>query len=199
MPMGLSRRIILILRLDKLVIWLSFVGLFLAITYPYMKRVISIPQAYLGIAFGFGIPMAFAAYLGTVHWHAWVLLAANILWAIAYDTEYAMVDRNDDVKIGIKTSAITFGRHDILAVMVCYLGMLGLLVWLGFMNKFGLFYYGGLSVAAFLMLGQYGLIKDRDRVKCFAAFNANNGIGLAIFCAIALDYYTRLPRLPKWN
>jgi 4-hydroxybenzoate polyprenyltransferase len=103
-----------------LVIWLSVPAVFLAASYPFTKRFFAIPQAYLGIAFGFGIPMAYAAHLGSVPAEAWWLLLANVFWAVAYDTEYAMVDRNDDLKIGIKTSAITFGRFDVAAVMLCY-------------------------------------------------------------------------------
>ena len=122
---------LLILPLNRLVILLSVPALFLAASYPFTKRFFAIPQAYLGIAFGFGIPMAFAALLGEVPALAWVMLVANVLWAIAYDTEYAMVDRPDDLKIGIKTSAITFGRFDVAAVMLCYAAFLGLMVWVG--------------------------------------------------------------------
>src|SRR5690606_12181715 len=121
---------------------------FLAASYPFTKRFLAIPQAYLGIAFGFGIPMAFAAQLGTVPALGWWLLGANIFWAIAYDTAYAMVDRNDDLKLGMKTSAITFGRFDVAAIMLCYAAMLTILAGIGIHLAFGWPYYAGLAIAA---------------------------------------------------
>ena len=142
---------VLILPLDPLVIWLSVPALFLAASYPFTKRFFAIPQAYLGIAFGFGIPMGFAAVAGEVPAVAWLMLLANVFWAVAYDTEYAMVDRPDDLKIGIKTSAITFGRFDVLAVMLCYAAALGLLAVVGMMTGAGAAYYLGLAVAAATM------------------------------------------------
>jgi 4-hydroxybenzoate polyprenyltransferase len=179
---------LLILRLNKLTIMLSFAALFLAASYPFTKRFFAIPQAYLGIAFGFGIPMAFAAEMGSVPWFAWVMLIANIFWAVAYDTEYAMVDREDDLKIGIKTSAITFGRHDIAAVMTAYAVALALLGWVGIYLRMGLFYYAGLLAAAGVTLYHYQLIRERQREKCFKAFLHNNWLGAAIFAGIVLDY-----------
>src|SRR5690606_20886352 len=137
----------LILPLNRTVWLLSVPALFLAATYPYTKRFLAIPQAYLGIAFGFGIPMAYATFLEMVPWGAWLLLAANIFWCIAYDTEYAMVDRDDDLKIGIKTSAITFGRFDVLAVMLCYAIAIGLLAWFGALMRSGYPHYAGRGVA----------------------------------------------------
>ena len=128
---------LLVLPLGKLVIRLSFVALFLAASYPFTKRFFAIPQAYLGIAFGFGIPMSYAALWGAVPQEAWLLLAANVFWAVAYDTEYAMVDRVDDLKIGIKTSAITFGRYDIAAIAVCYAATLAILAWVGWQRQMG--------------------------------------------------------------
>ena len=181
----------LILPLDRLVILLSVPALLLAASYPYTKRFFAIPQAYLGIAFGFGIPMAYAAHTGGVPPMAWLLLAANMFWAIAYDTQYAMVDREDDLKIGIKTSAITFGRFDVLAVMVCYGVMLGLLAFAGTRLGMGWIYHAGLAVAAALMAYHYRLIKDRERDQCFKAFLHNNWVGAAIFAGIALDYLLR--------
>src|SRR5574343_1249165 len=128
----------LVLALGKpLVIWMSVPALFLAASYPFTKRFLAIPQAYLGIAFGFGIPMAYAAHLGQVPAEAWWLLLANVFWAVAYDTEYAMVDRNDDLKIGIKTSAITFGRFDVAAVMLCDAATLGIIGWVGYTVHLG--------------------------------------------------------------
>lgn len=181
----------LVLFLNKLTILLSMAALLIAATYPLTKRFFAIPQAYLGVAFGFGIPMGFAALLGTVPWAGWWLLAANILWAIAYDTEYAMVDRDDDLRIGIRTSAITFGRYDVAAVMACYAAMLGILVWLGLRLGFGITYYAGLLAAAVMMGRHYVWIRGREREACFRAFNHNNWVGGAIFAGMALDYFLR--------
>jgi 4-hydroxybenzoate polyprenyltransferase len=181
----------LVLPFNALTIALAFVALFLAASYPLTKRFLAIPQAYLGIAFGFGIPMAFAAQLGSLPPLAWVLLAANIFWAIAYDTEYAMVDRDDDIRVGIRTAAITFGRFDVAAVMICYGAMLAILAAVGVALALGLAYYGGLAVAAGMMLYHYALIRDRSREGCFRAFNHNNWVGAAIFGGIALDYAWR--------
>lgn len=182
---------LLILRLNKLTILLSFAALFLAASYPFTKRFFALPQAYLGIAFGFGIPMAFAAQTGTVPAFAWAMLAANVFWSVAYDTEYAMVDREDDLKIGVRTAAITFGRYDVLAVMLCYAATLGILAWVGQGFGLGGFFYGGLAVAAGIALYHYSLIKDRERAKCFQAFLHNNWLGGAIFVGIVLDYLFR--------
>lgn len=181
----------LILPLDRLVILLSLPALLIAATYPFTKRFFAIPQAYLGIAFGFGIPMAYAANVGAVPPIAWVLLLANMFWAIAYDTEYAMVDRDDDIRIGIKTSAVTFGKYDVLGVMLCYAAMLAILAGVGVRFKFGVLYYAGLLVATGIMGYHYTLIKDRERDKCFKAFLHNNWVGAAIFSGIALDHYLR--------
>ena len=181
----------LILPLDRLVILLSLPALLIAATYPFTKRFFAIPQAYLGIAFGFGIPMAYAANVGAVPPIAWVLLLANMFWAIAYDTEYAMVDRDDDIRIGIKTSAVTFGKYDVLGVMLCYTAMLAILAGVGVRFKFGVLYYAGLLAATGIMGYHYTLIKDRERDKCFKAFLHNNWVGAAIFAGIALDNYLR--------
>ncbi|MEW5890119.1 MAG: 4-hydroxybenzoate octaprenyltransferase [Pseudomonadota bacterium] len=182
---------LLILPLHRLVWALAVVALFLAASYPFTKRFLAIPQAYLGIAFGFGIPMAFAALQFTVPPLAWALLAANIFWAIAYDTEYAMVDRDDDLKIGIKTSAITFGRYDVAAVLVCYGATLMILAAVGWRVGLGWIYYAGLLAAAGLMAYHYTLIRDRSRDKCFKAFLHNNWVGAVIFAGIAADYALR--------
>jgi 4-hydroxybenzoate polyprenyltransferase len=187
----------LVLFLNRLTVFLSVAALFLAATYPFTKRFFSIPQAYLGIAFGFGIPMGFAAIAGTVPALGWWLLLANIFWAIAYDTEYAMVDRNDDVKIGIKTSAITFGRYDVAAVMACYAAMLAILVHVGVDQRFGWAYYAGLAVAAGMMGYHYVLIRGRDRMGCFEAFNHNNWVGGVIFAGIVAEYAMR-GAWPMW-
>ncbi|MDO8892269.1 MAG: 4-hydroxybenzoate octaprenyltransferase [Sulfurimicrobium sp.] len=180
---------LLILRLNKLTIMLSFAALFLAASYPFTKRFLAIPQAYLGIAFGFGIPMAFAAQTGAVPAIAWLMLLANVFWAVAYDTEYAMVDREDDLKIGIRTSAITFGQYDVLAVLASYGMTLALLAGVGAMLKLGLYYYLGLAVALAIAAYHYTLIRGRERDKCFKAFIHNNWFGAAIFGGILLNYW----------
>ncbi|MDZ4314351.1 MAG: 4-hydroxybenzoate octaprenyltransferase [Azonexus sp.] len=173
---------------NTLLIWLSIPAIFLAASYPFTKRFLAIPQAYLGVAFGFGIPMAYAAHLHTVPLEAWLLLLANIFWAVAYDTEYAMVDREDDLKIGIKTSAITFGRFDVLAVMLCYAATLGILGWVGYRLHLGWAFYIGLIVAAEIMGMHYVWIRRRERQACFRAFLHNTYVGLAIFMGIVLDF-----------
>src|SRR5512134_272416 len=178
----------LVLFFNPFTIALSVVALALAITYPLTKRFFVLPQAYLGIAFGFGIPMAFAAQTNELPATAWALLAANVFWAIAYDTEYAMVDRDDDVKIGIRTSAILFGRYDVAAVMICYGATLALLVWVGMYEKLGLAYYAGLAVAGAMMAYHYSLIRERTREGCFKAFLHNNWVGGAIFAGIVVAY-----------
>jgi len=169
---------------------LSFAALGLAATYPLTKRFLAIPQAYLGIAFGFGIPMGYAAILETIPSEGGWLLLANIFWAIAYDTEYAMVDRDDDLRIGIKTAAITLGRYDVLAVMVCYGVTLALLAVIGLHRGLGLVYYLGLAAGAAVMTHHYRLIRGRDREACFKAFNQNNWIGAIFFVGIFADFAT---------
>jgi 4-hydroxybenzoate polyprenyltransferase len=176
---------------NRLLIELSFAALFLAASYPFTKRFLAIPQAYLGIAFGFGIPMAFAALQGQVPTVGWLLLAANIFWAIAYDTEYAMVDRADDIKIGIKTSAITFGRFDVAAVMLCYALTLALLAWVGERLGMGRFYLLGLATAAGVAAYHWTLIRGRVPADCFRAFLHNNWFGGAVFAGIVVDYLAR--------
>ena len=178
----------LILSLNTLTKQLSIIAVVIAASYPYFKRFFAIPQAYLGIAFGFGIPMAYAAIQNTVPVSAWLLLIANIFWAVAYDTEYAMVDRDDDLKIGIKTSAITFGRYDIFAVMLCYGVSLGLISLVAVQYGLRTWFFAGMTVAVICALYHYTLIRDRDRLRCFAAFKHNNWLGAAIFAGIALDY-----------
>ena len=178
---------LLILPLDRLVILLSFPALFLAASYPFTKRFFAIPQAYLGIAFGFGIPMAYAAVRGEVPAEAWLLLLANVFWAVAYDTEYAMVDRPDDLKIGIRTSAITFGRFDIAAIALCYAATLALLEQVGRQAGLGAAFYGGLLAAAGVALYHLWLIRGRARAACFKAFLHNNWFGFAVFAGLAID------------
>ena len=170
----------LILPLNGLVLALSVAAAFIAASYPFTKRFFALPQAYLGIAFGFGIPMGFAAIEGHVPAVGWVLLAANVFWAVAYDTEYAMVDRDDDLRIGIRTAAITFGRFDVLAVMLCYAGTLALLAVAGAMAALGWAWYAGLAVAAGIAVYHYRLIRGRTRAGCFKAFLHNNWFGAAV-------------------
>jgi 4-hydroxybenzoate polyprenyltransferase len=179
---------LLILPLNALTKQLSVLAVVIAGSYPYFKRFFAIPQAYLGIAFGFGIPMAFAAITGAVPAVAWWLLVANVFWAVAYDTEYAMVDRDDDLKIGIRTSAITFGRFDVAAVMLCYGAALAIDLVCGWTLGLRWWFVGGIAVAAGMALYHYTLIRGRDRMQCFAAFRHNNWLGAAIFIGVALDY-----------
>ena len=169
-------------------ILMSIPALFLAVSYPYTKRFLSIPQAYLGLAFSFGILMAFMAISQTIPSFAWWLLATNIFWTIAYDTEYAMVDREDDLKIGIKSSAILFGKYDVPAIMMCYSAMLVCLTMLGHALSMGYYYYGGLVLACVFAGYHYSLIKNRDPRLCFKAFLNNSYLGAAIFIGILMHY-----------
>ncbi|MBU3745859.1 MAG: 4-hydroxybenzoate octaprenyltransferase [Burkholderiales bacterium] len=184
----------LIISYNKLTWLMAAIAAFLAVSYPFTKRFLSIPQAYLGIAFGFGIPMAFAATTNAAPPLCWVLLLANIFWAIAYDTEYAMVDRDDDIHLGIKTSAITFGRFDVEMVMLSYGITLALLVLAGKMASLGLGWWLGLIAAGLIAIYHYGLIKHRSREGCFKAFNHNNWFGAAVFCGLPLDTF-----LSQWT
>src|SRR5690606_23479626 len=168
---------LLILPLNLLTIQLSVPALFLAASYPFTKRFFAMPQAYLGIAFSFGIPMAFAAQTGTVPPLAWLLVLANLFWVIAYDTEYALVDQADDLKIGIRTSAITFGRFDIAGILLCHSIFLGILAYAGILLQRGIWFYGALLVALGLVIIQYGMIREREPSRCFQAFLHNNWIG----------------------
>ncbi len=185
---------VLILPLGRLVIMLSFCALFLAITYPFTKRFLALPQAYLGVAFGFGIPMAYAAQTKGLPAMTWWLLLANIFWTMAYDTEYAMVDRDDDRKIGIRTSAILFGRYDVAAVMLCHAAFLAVMAGVGWSLKLAWPYYAGLLCALALAVYQYVLIRDRDPHSCFRAFQDNNWVGAAVFAGIVLAYWLATPR-----
>ena len=179
---------VLILPLNTLTKQLSVAAVVIAASYPYFKRFFAIPQAYLGIAFGFGIPMGFAAVQNQVPAIAWWLLAANVFWAVAYDTEYAMVDRDDDLKIGIRTSAITFGRFDVAAIMLCYGAALAIILLCGWQAGLRSWFVGGIVVASGIALYHYTLIRERERAHCFAAFRHNNWLGAALFAGVALDY-----------
>ena len=183
---------LLVLQLNELTVMLAFVALPVAVIYPFLKRVFSFPQAWLGIAFGFSIPMAFAAQHGSLMKAAWVLMVANVFWAIAYDTEYAMVDRDDDVKLGLKSSAILLGRYDIAGVMIAHALFLLVMAGVGYERQLGALYFAGLAVAAGLVGYQYRLIRERSREGCFKAFLNNNWVGLAIFAGLAFDLYFRV-------
>jgi len=172
------------------VLW-SIPALAIAIAYPFFKRFFALPQAFLGIAFSFGIPLAYAIALGRVPGIAWALLVINLFWVVAYDTEYAMVDRDDDRRIGIRTSALTFGRFDVLAVAVCYAVHLAGMAWIGFEKKLGVIYFASLIVAGGLAAYHVYLIRDRDRMKCFKAFLNNHWLGFALFAGVVLDYAYR--------
>lgn len=178
----------LVCLLNLKTVLISFLALFLAASYPLTKRWLAIPQAYLGIAFGVGIPMAFAATQNAIPLVAWVLFAANVFWAVAYDTAYAMVDREDDLKIGIHSSAITFGRYDVSAIMVCYGITLLLLALAGYLVQLGWCYYTGLMIALMIALYHYSLIRTRERKQCFKAFLHNNWFGFAVFFGMLCHY-----------
>ena len=189
--------LLLVLQLNALTVKLSVIAFLLAIIYPFLKRIFWLPQAWLGIAFGFGIPMAFAAHHNQVVPLAWVLLVANIFWAIAYDTEYAMVDRDDDVKLGLKSSAILLGRFDVVGVMVCHALFMLIMAYIGFWARFGMFYFLGLVIAASVAGYQYWLIRERRRERCFKAFLSNNLIGAVIYGGILSDFVIRIPLFPN--
>lgn len=180
----------LVLTLNAFTIVLSFIGALLAASYPFMKRITHLPQVYLGAAFGWGIPMAFAAQTGTVPAIAWMLFAANVFWTLAYDTEYAMVDRDDDVRIGVKSSAILFASLDRHMVATAHALALSLLVLVGYIAGLGILYYTGLAVAAGTAVYQQGLIRSRDREACFRAFLNNNKFGAAVFAGLVLEYFS---------
>ena len=174
----------LTLLLNGMAIALSFLGLAIAAAYPFAKRFFVLPQLVLGVAFGFGIPMAYAAVQEALPLECWLLLAANVCYSFAYDTEYAMVDRDDDARLGIHTSALFLGNRDVAAVMASYAGMLALLAATGARLELAWPYYAGLAVAAGMMLYHWRLIRDRSREGCFRAFRHNNWVGGAIFAGI---------------
>ena len=180
-----------VLFLNRFAILLSVVALAIACSYPFAKRFVQLPQLYLGVAFGFGIPMAYAAVRNSLPWECWALLAANVCYAFCYDTEYAMVDRDDDRKIGIRSSAIALGRFDVAAVMASYAGMLAILAWIGFAMRLGWPFYAGLAAAAAMIAYHYRLIRDRSREGCFKAFRHNNWVGAVIFAGIVGSFALR--------
>jgi len=192
----------LVLTTNPPTILLSFAALAITLAYPYAKRFVSMPQAVLGVAFSFGIPMAFCARTGANDWslsaipaavppHAWWLLLGNLFWVLAYDTEYAMVDRDDDLKIGMKTSAITFGRFDVAAVMASYAIFIAVWTWAGASRSLGVLFYVGIAVAVAQALWHWRMIRDRTREGCFKAFRLNHWLGFTVFAGIVAGYALR--------
>ena len=179
---------LLVLTQNALTIQLSFIGLALAASYPLMKRLHSLPQVYLGAAFGWGIPMAYAAVSNELPLMAWLLFLANILWSVIYDTQYAMVDREDDLKVGVKSTAILFGERDRQIIGYLQLALLALLALIGLLSSRGAIYYLGLFIAAWLALYQQYLIRNRQPEGCFKAFLNNNVFGMAVFCGLMVDF-----------
>lgn len=181
----------LVLLMNRLTILLAIPGAFLAASYPFMKRYTHLPQAYLGVAFGWGIPMAFAAETGTLPHNAWIFFVANIFWALAYDTMYAICDREDDLKIGVKSAAILMGRFDRLGIGLMQAMTLALLALGGWSFELGMPYLLGLLAAAGFAIYQQYLIRDRDPQRSFRAFLNNHYFGMAVFAGIVLDYWVR--------
>jgi 4-hydroxybenzoate polyprenyltransferase len=182
---------LLLLPLNRTTFLYALVALVVAISYPLFKRFFPLPQAWLGIAFSFGIPMAFAAVQGRVPLLGWLIFAGNMFWVMAYDTEYAMVDRDDDLRIGIHSSAILFGRADVAVVMACYAGHLAVLAAIGPRIGAQWLYYTGLVAAAAIAVYHYTLIRNREREACFSAFRHNQWLGFAIFAGVVADYALR--------
>jgi len=188
----------LVLTTNPPAILLSFAALAVTIAYPFAKRVLAMPQAVLGVAFSFGVPMAFAAALGGVEWHlrsvplsAWALLVANLFWVLAYDTEYAMVDRDDDLRIGVRSSAIALGRFDVAGIMAFYAIHLGLWTALSLRLGLGRWFLLGVAAAAAQVVWHYALIRRRERDDCFRAFRANHWLGFAVFAGTVVDLALR--------
>ena len=181
----------LVLQLNLMTVTLSVAALAITVIYPFLKRFFVFPQAWLGVAFSFSIPMAYAAQLGYIPLAGWALMGATFFWIVAYDTEYAMVDRDDDAKLGLKSSAILLGRFDVAGVMIAHALFLAILTAIGRWQRLDGFYFAGLAVAAALALYQYWLTRGRDRAQCFRAFRNNNWVGLAVFAGLALDLHFR--------
>ena len=192
----------LVLTTNPPTVLLSFAALAVTLLYPYAKRFFAMPQAVLGVAFSFGIPMAFAAAQGGADWslaavnaavppHAWWLLLGNLFWVLAYDTEYAMVDRDDDLRLGVKTSAITLGHFDVSAVMLFYAVFLASWAWVGRSLGLGGVFQAGVGVASVQVVWHFTLIRQRSRDGCFKAFRLNHWVGCAVFCGVALDLALR--------
>ena len=188
---------LLVLFTNRTTILWSLPAVAITIVYPFFKRFFALPQAFLGVAFSFGIPMAYAAVRGGVEQSGWWLLLFNLFWVVAYDTEYAMVDRDDDLRIGMRTSAITFGRFDVLAVGLCYAIYIAGMVWLGRYLELGPAYYVGLLVATACAAYHLWLIRGRERDRCFRAFLHNHWLGLAVFAGTVADYAIRNKAWPR--
>ncbi|MTC15679.1 4-hydroxybenzoate octaprenyltransferase [Providencia alcalifaciens] len=184
---GLS--FLLVLSLNTMTIWLSVAGLALAWIYPFVKRVSHLPQVVLGAAFGWSIPMGFSAVSESLPLVCWLLFLVNIIWSVIYDTQYAMVDRNDDLKIGVKSTAILFGQYDKLIIGLLQIVMVGLLVVIGSLANLGMVYYGSLVLAAALFVYQQQLMINRERAPCFKAFMNNNYVGLILFFGMVVSYF----------
>ncbi len=178
----------LVLLMNRLTILMSFVGAALAFSYPFMKRYTHMPQFYLGVSFGWAIPMGFAAQTGSIPVIAWVMFMANIFWSVAYDTAYAMVDRDDDLKIGVRSTAILFGRFDRSMIGLSHLLCLLLLLWVGFYLGLSIYYYLGLLSAAAIAVYEQWLIRHREHDACFRAFLHNHYFGMAVFLGLAVHY-----------
>lgn len=178
----------LVFQLNWETVLLSIPAVILASSYPFVKRITHFPQVFLGVAFAWGIPMAFAAQTGAVPLEAWWLLAANLFWVVGYDTLYAMVDREDDLKIGVRSTAILFGRYDLAMVSLCHFVALGLLFWLGSHLDLGIYYIGGLASAVGFALWQVSRSRHRSRERCLQAFLNNSWLGAAIFVGLLLSY-----------
>ena len=178
----------LVLMTNLLTIKLAFAGAALASSYPFFKRWTHLPQVVLGVAFGWGIPMAFAAETGQVIPAAWLILFINVIWSVIYDTLYAMVDREDDISIGLKSTAILFGRNDLLILRLLKVLMIALLIWLGFILQLKWPWFAGVAVASVLFIRQQFEVKNRDRDACFQAFLNNNWVGVAIWTGLLASY-----------
>jgi 4-hydroxybenzoate polyprenyltransferase len=188
---------LLVLFTNRATMLWSIPALAIAIVYPFVKRFFALPQAFLGVAFSFGIPMAYAAVQARVPAIAWILLVVNLFWVVAYDTEYAMVDRADDATIGIRTSALTFGRLDVLAVAVCYALHLLALLWIGRVYGLGAIFDASLAIALVIAIRHVWIIRSRDPAACFRAFLGNHWLGMAVFAGVAIDYALRVHRWPR--
>jgi len=182
---------ILVLFMNSLTIYMSFVGIILAASYPFAKRYHYMPQVHLGAAFGWAAPMAFTAQANEITVVTWLIFMATVLWATAYDTMYAMADRDDDLKIGVKSTAILFGEADKLIIGLLQILLIFDLILIGTRSDMGLYYYLGLGIASGLAIYQQVLIKDRNKQKCIQAFLNNNWFGLAVFAGIFVDFWVR--------
>lgn len=179
--------LVLVLQLNQFAIYLALAAAFLAIIYPFMKRFISLPQLVLGLAFAWSVPMAFAAVQNHVPWSGWLIFLITVLWTVAYDTQYAMVDRADDIKIGLKSTAILFGKFDVFIIVILQITMITLLLLLGFLLRLSIWYLMGIIIAMGVTIYQQYLIRERNPTQCFKAFLSNHWLGAAVFIGIVLS------------